>query len=64
MLIECERCSGKQCITCAEMEKVEYDLMMKRKESICFVRVASNMYYQPFKWIGKVKVSVQNIWKL
>ena len=32
MLIECERCSGWHCIACAEMEKVEYDLMVKRKD--------------------------------
>ena len=31
-LIEYEICSGWQCITCAEMEKVEYDLMVKGKE--------------------------------
>ena len=31
MLIECERCSCWQCITCAEMEKVQNDLMDKRK---------------------------------
>ena len=31
-LIECERFSGWQCITRAETEKVEYDLMVKRKE--------------------------------
>ena len=35
MLIECKRYSGWQCITCAEMEKVEYDLMVKRKELHC-----------------------------
>ena len=33
--------------------------MVKRKECICFVRVASNMHYQPFKWIWKVKVSIK-----
>ena len=32
MLIECERCSGWHCITCAEMDKAEYDLMVKRKD--------------------------------
>ena len=32
LLIECERCSGWHCIACAKMEKVEYDLMVKRKD--------------------------------
>ena len=31
MLIECERCSGWNCITWAEMEKVDYNSLVKRK---------------------------------